>query len=58
MEGKEVPLMRDKKEAEVLYWAGCAGAYDNRGKEISQAVVDVLNEAKPILEEESIIQNS
>ena len=46
MEGKEVPLIRDKKEAEVLYWAGCAGAYDNRGKEISQAVVDVLNEAK------------
>ena len=46
MEGKKVPLMRDKKEAEVLYWAGCAGAYDNRGKEISQAVVDVLNEAK------------
>ena len=46
MERKEVPLMRDKKEAEVLYWAGCAGAYDNRGKEISQAVVDVLNEAK------------
>ena len=46
MEGREVPLMRDKNEAEVLYWAGCAGAYDNRGKEISQAVVDVLNEAK------------
>ena len=46
MEEKEVPLMRDKKEAEVLYWAGCAGAYDSRGKEISQAVVDVLNEAK------------
>ena len=46
MEGKKVPLMREKKEAEVLYWAGCAGAYDNRGKEISQAVVDVLNEAK------------
>ena len=46
MKGREVPLMREKKEAEVLYWAGCAGAYDNRGKEISQAVVDVLNEAK------------
>ena len=43
MDGREeVPLMRDKKEAEVLYWAGCAGAYDNRGKEISQAVVDVF----------------
>ena len=46
MKGREVPLMREKKEAEVLYWAGCAGAYDNRGKEISQAVVDVMNEAK------------
>ena len=46
MEGREVPLMREKKEAEVLYWAGCAGAYDSRGKEISQAVVDVLKEAK------------
>ena len=46
MEGREVPLMKDKKEAEVLYWAGCAGAYDSRGKEISQAVVDVLNEAE------------
>ena len=46
MEGKDVPLMREKKEAEVLYWAGCAGAYDSRGKEISQAVVDVFKEAK------------
>ena len=46
MEGRDVPLMREKKEAEVLYWAGCAGAYDSRGKEISQAVVDVLKEAE------------
>ena len=45
MEGKGVPLMRDKKEADVLYWAGCSGAYDSRGKEISQAVVDVMNKA-------------
>ena len=46
MDGRDVPLMREKKEAEVLYWAGCAGAYDSRGKEISQAVVDVLKEAE------------
>ena len=45
MEGRDVPLMRDKKEADVLYWAGCSGAYDSRGKEISQAVVDVMNKA-------------
>ncbi len=45
MEGRDVPLMREKKEADVLYWAGCSGAYDTRGKEISQSVVDVLNKA-------------
>lgn len=45
MEGRDVPLMREKKETDVLYWAGCSGAYDTRGKEISQAVVDVMNKA-------------
>ena len=45
MEGKDVPLMRDKKQTDVLYWAGCSGAYDQRGKEISQSVVDVLKKA-------------
>jgi len=45
MEGRDVPLMREKKEADVLYWAGCSGAYDTRGKEISQAVVDVMKKA-------------
>ena len=45
MEGKDVPLMRDKKQTDVLNWAGCSGAYDQRGKEISQSVVDVLKKA-------------
>ena len=45
MDGRDVPLIRKKKEADVLYWAGCSGAYDTRGKEISQSVVDVLNKA-------------
>ena len=45
MDGRDVPLIREKKEADVLYWAGCSGAYDTRGKEISQSVVDVLNKA-------------
>ena len=29
--------MREKKNTEVLYWAGCSGAYDSRGREISQS---------------------
>ena len=45
MEGRDVPLMREKKEADVLYWAGCSGAYDSRGRDISQSVVDILNKA-------------
>ena len=46
MDGLDVPLMHEKKNAEVLYWAGCSGAYDSRGREISQSVAKILNEAK------------
>jgi len=45
MDGYNVPLMRDKKKVDVLYWAGCSGAYDTRGKEISQSVADIMNKA-------------
>ena len=45
MDGLDVPLMREKKNAEVLYWAGCSGAYDSRGREISQSVAKIMNEA-------------
>ena len=33
------------KRQDILYWAGCSGAYDARGKEISQSVVDIFNKA-------------
>ena len=45
MEGSNVPLMREKKSAEVLYWAGCSGAYDTRGREISQSVTKIMDKA-------------
>ena len=45
MEGFDVPLMREKKSADVLYWAGCSGAYDSRGRDISQSVANIMNEA-------------
>ena len=45
MDGLNVPLMRDKKKTDVLYWTGCSGAYDTRGKEVSQSVADIMNEA-------------
>ena len=46
MDGLDIPLMREKKNTDVLYWAGCSGAYDSRGREISQSVAKILNEAK------------
>jgi len=45
MEGLEVPQLREKGQAEYLYWVGCAGAYDARGREVSRAMVQLLNQA-------------
>lgn len=41
----KVPMMREKGKAEYLYWVGCAGAYDSRGQEVSQAMVKLMNHA-------------
>ena len=40
-EGMDIPVMREKGSAEYLYWAGCSGAYDDRGKDISRSVATV-----------------
>lgn len=44
-EGLDVPLLSDKKKVDVLYWIGCAGAYDPAAQKTSQAVVKILHEA-------------
>jgi len=41
----KVPKMRDKGQAEYLYWVGCAGAYDARGQAVSQSMVQLMNQA-------------
>jgi len=43
--GMDVPKMREKGSAEYLYWAGCSGAYDDRGKDISRSVAKIMNES-------------
>ena len=40
-----VPLMTDYPEADVLYFVGCAGSFDDRGKKIAQALARVLKKA-------------
>ena len=41
----DFPKMREKGSAEYLYWAGCSGAYDDRGKDISRSVAKIMNES-------------
>jgi Fe-S oxidoreductase/nitrate reductase gamma subunit len=41
----EVPIMRDKGEADVLWWVGCAGAYDPRNQKVTRALARILNRA-------------
>jgi Fe-S oxidoreductase/nitrate reductase gamma subunit len=40
-----VPLMRDVGEAEVLWWVGCAGAYDPRNQKVTRAIARILHAA-------------
>jgi Fe-S oxidoreductase len=43
--GLALPVMAEKKKAEVLYWVGCAGAYDPRNQEIARSFVKILEAA-------------
>jgi Fe-S oxidoreductase len=43
--GLDVPVMAEKKSADVLLWVGCAGSYDEQGSEIARAMVTLLKKA-------------
>ncbi len=43
--GMDVPLMADKPDAELLWFVGCSGSFDDRGKKIAQAMARVLQKA-------------
>jgi len=43
--GLDVPLMTDNPETDILYYVGCAGSFDDRGKKIAQAMARVLKKA-------------
>jgi Fe-S oxidoreductase len=44
-EDLDVPLMHKKREAEVLWWVGCAGSYDDRNVRVSRALARILTAA-------------
>jgi len=43
--GLDVPLFKDKQEADVLYWVGCSGSHDERNMAVSVAMVKILKAA-------------
>jgi Fe-S oxidoreductase len=44
--GLDVALMSDHPDAEILYFVGCAGAFDERGKVVARAIVNLLKKAE------------
>jgi Fe-S oxidoreductase len=44
-QGLDVPLMSDHPEAGILYFVGCAGAYDEKGKAVARAIINLLKKA-------------
>ena len=44
-EGLEVPTVGENPDFELLYWVGCAAAYDRRTQKIARAVVQLLARA-------------
>ncbi len=40
--GLNIPRLIDKRDAEILFWVGCAGAYDARYKKVTQAFAKLM----------------
>jgi Fe-S oxidoreductase len=43
--GIDAPLISDNKDADVLFYVGCAGSFDDRAKKTSKAMVKLMNKA-------------
>ena len=43
--GLDVPLMSENPDADVLYWVGCMGSFDERNKKVATAVAKILKAA-------------
>jgi Fe-S oxidoreductase len=45
-QGLGVKTMAEDSNVDILYWVGCAGAFDDRNKTISQSFVKILQKAE------------
>ena len=46
VEGLDVKTMQENPDTEILYWVGCAGAFDDRNKKIARDIVKIFHQAK------------
>lgn len=44
--GLGIPLLAENPEADVLYWVGCMGSFDQRNKKVATSVAKILLAAK------------
>jgi Fe-S oxidoreductase len=44
-EGMNIPHMSEAKDAEILFWVGCAGAFDARYTKVTQAFAKLMQKA-------------
>ncbi|MGD1046201.1 MAG: (Fe-S)-binding protein [Bacteroidota bacterium] len=44
-EGMNIPQMSQAKDAEILFWVGCAGAFDARYTKVTQAFATLMQKA-------------
>jgi Fe-S oxidoreductase len=44
-EGKDIPKMAEVRSADVLFWVGCAGAYDARYRKVTEAFAELMKMA-------------
>lgn len=44
-EGLEVKVLAEDSDVEILYWPGCAGAFDDRNKRVAVAMVKLMKAA-------------
>ena len=43
--GLDIPLISENPDADVLYWVGCMGSFDERNKKVATAVAKILKAA-------------
>lgn len=44
--GLDIPLLSENPDADVLYWVGCMGSFDERNKKVATAVAKILKAAQ------------